>query len=88
MIGITPSEVSDNIATAFLVALEEEGIIRNPRQVHRTMCIVWNRAEESIAAWPRSRLPVPQYRRAYSLSWRLPAFPRQRSRCVLRSAKW
>jgi len=69
MIGITPSEVSDNIATAFLVALEEEGIIRNPRQVHRTMCIVWNRAEESIAAWPRSRLPVPQYRRAYSLSW-------------------
>jgi hypothetical protein len=67
--GINPSNVSDIVAASFLAALEDEGIIRNPGQVHRTMCVVWNRAAESIAAWPPSRLNIPQYRQTYSLSW-------------------
>ena len=68
-LDISPSEVTDEIAASFLAALESQGLIRNPRQVHRTMCVVWNRAAETIAAWPRSRLTVPQYRNTYSLPW-------------------
>jgi hypothetical protein len=32
--------------------LENHGLIRKPRQAHRTMGIVWNRAAETIADWP------------------------------------
>jgi integrase len=68
-LGITPSEVNEAIATSFLAALENDGLIRNPRQVHRTMCVAWNRAAQIIAAWPPSGLSVPQYRQTYSLPW-------------------
>jgi hypothetical protein len=49
--------------------MEDEALIRSPRQVHRTMCIAWNRAAELIADWPSSRLIVPQYREIYVLPW-------------------
>jgi integrase len=67
--GIPPLEVDDTVATAFLGALENDGIIRKPRQVHRTMCISWNRAANTLATWPQSRLIVPQYKQRYSLDW-------------------
>lgn len=68
-LDISPSEVTDVVSTSFLAALESRGLIRNPRQVHRTMCVVWNRAAQTIAAWPNSGLAVPQYRETYSLPW-------------------
>jgi integrase len=73
-LGIPPSEVTETVATSFLAVLENDGLIRNPRQVHRTMCLVWNRAAEIISDWPPIRLMVPQYRHTYSLSW--DAFPK------------
>jgi len=68
-LGINPSEITDAVATSFLAALENDSLIRNPRQVHRTMCVVWNRAAQTIAAWPPSQLNIPQYRQTYSLPW-------------------
>ena len=68
-LGIAPGDVCDAVADAFLAAMEDEALLRDPRRVHRTMCIAWNRAADLIAAWPSSRLTVPQYRRSYSLPW-------------------
>lgn len=67
--GISPSDVDDSTAVSFLAALENEGLIRKPRQVHRMMCIAWNRAANTLAIWPQSRLTVPQYKENYSLGW-------------------
>jgi integrase len=66
---ITPVDICDAVASAFLLAMEEEALVRNPRRVHRTMCIAWNRGADLIADWPPSRLAVPQYRDSYSLPW-------------------
>ena len=68
-LGISPSVVDDVIAASFLEALENDGLIRKPRQVHRTMCVSWNRAVHTISTVPLSQLTVPQYKPAYSLPW-------------------
>ena len=68
-LAIVPAAVSDSVANSFLVALEEEAVIRKPRQVHRTMCITWNRAAETVPAWPSVKLTVPHYKQSYSLPW-------------------
>jgi hypothetical protein len=57
--GIAPSDVCDAVADVFLTAVEEEALLRQPRQIHRTMCVTWNRAAALIADWPSSRLTVP-----------------------------
>jgi integrase len=67
-LGIRPEDVNDGIATPFLATLEDDGLIRKPRQVHRTMCVMWNRAGQTLLT-PLSRLSVPQYKKAYSLPW-------------------
>jgi hypothetical protein len=71
--SISPTNIDDGIAAAFLITLENDGLIRKPRQVHRTMCLTWNRAAQALAELPLTRLTVPQYKRAYSLPWY--AFP-------------
>jgi hypothetical protein len=56
------------VAAAFLRVLENRGIIRKPRQVHRMMCITWNRAANTLATWPQSRLAVPSTKRITRLA--------------------
>lgn len=68
-LSIAPADVCDAVAAAFLNAMEDEALMRKPRQVHRTMCITWNRAADTIAGWPSVRLSVPQYRETYTFSW-------------------
>jgi hypothetical protein len=63
--GIRPSDVDDSTAASFLAALENDGLIRKPRQVHRTMCLMWNRAARTVSTC----LTVPQYKQVYSLPW-------------------
>lgn len=68
-LGITPSDVDDSTALSFLSGLENDGLIRKPRQVHRTMCVMWNRAAQTLSTLPLSPLKVPQYKEIYSLPW-------------------
>jgi integrase len=68
-LSISPSEVNDRVSSEFLKDLETEGVIRKPRQVHRSMCIAWNRASRTIAPWPSTLLTVPGYRQDYALTW-------------------
>jgi integrase len=71
--GISPTEVDDDIAVAFLAALENDGLIRKPRQVFRMLCVMWNRAAQMFPALSLMFLTVPQYKIVYSLPW--DAFP-------------
>ena len=66
-LGISPRDVDDGIAAAFLAAMEDDGLIRKPRQVHRTMCVMWNRAVQAVSLL--LPLAVPKYRKDYSLPW-------------------
>jgi integrase len=57
----------------YLDALENGGLVRAPRRIHRDTCTYWNRATEAIPAWPKTRVSVPSYCESYSLPWQ--AFP-------------
>jgi integrase len=59
--GILPSEVDDAVLAFFLVALEEESLIKNPKGHHQTVCRLWNQMAETIEGWPQTELTKPRY---------------------------
>ena len=61
--GIPPENVTDTIATAYLDALEQESLVKKPRDNHQTMCRIWNKMAEALKEWPSIRLDVPRYDR-------------------------
>jgi hypothetical protein len=67
--GIPPDRVSDAVAQQFLTALERHSSIKNPRETHKNMCRVWNKAHAEVPDWPDVVLAEPCYRRAYGLRW-------------------
>jgi integrase len=67
--GLSPAQVDDAVLSAFLAHLEETTINKTPRETHRTACVVWNRAVDTIPNWPQQRLDVPNYRRTYAIPW-------------------
>ncbi len=67
--GLCPTQVDDDVLSAFLAHLEEATINKMPREAHRTACAVWNRAVNDIASWPQQKLTVPDYRRTYAIPW-------------------
>jgi integrase len=70
---IAPNEVDDAAMQQYLDALENGGLVRSPRKIHRETCVYWNRAQAAIASWPKTPVTVPSYRETYSLAWE--AFP-------------
>jgi len=65
--GIAPEDVDDAVMDRFHAAIAEEGIVRNPREVHRLACKAWNRVCISTAVG--SPVREPTYRTSYSLPW-------------------
>ena len=70
---IAPEEVNQTTLDAFLLALEAEAIIKNPRTQHQTTGRLWNACVESIQGWPQIYIEVPRYSKAYTL--KLEEFP-------------
>jgi integrase len=70
---IEAESVSDAVMAAFLVSLEQEMRVADPRKAHRESIRLWNRSATSNPAWPRHMLTLPSYTRTYTLSWA--AFP-------------
>jgi integrase len=68
---IDAAAVSDEVAAAFLVSLEQEMRVAKPRRVHRATLRLWNRNATSNPVWPRQLLTVPSYRDNYALSWEI-----------------
>lgn len=74
MQGIVPGDVDAALFERFRQALETESLVRQPKQVYKTACALWNRAAASIAGWPPLVVAVPDARNRYRLVWdELPA---------------
>jgi integrase len=71
--GLAPEAVTDEVSQDFLASMETASLIRNPRETHKNMTRVWNKAVESVDGWPQRRLNEPRYRQTYGLRWE--AFP-------------
>jgi len=71
--GIAPDDVDNAVMQQYLDALENQGLVRSPRKIHRDTCAYWKRAQAVVAAWPKAPVTVPSYRESYSLPWE--AFP-------------
>ncbi|MDG1179523.1 MAG: tyrosine-type recombinase/integrase [Gammaproteobacteria bacterium] len=61
--GTKPIEVCDEVSAAYLVALEEEALIKKPRVRHQSVCRVWNQCSllHFEKGWPDIQLSVPKY---------------------------
>ena len=50
--GIRPDQVTDAVAQQFLAALERHSSIKDPRETHKNICRVWNKARAQVPGWP------------------------------------
>ena len=67
--GTNPEAVSDTVAAAYLEALRQESLVKDPRTNHQTVCRIWNKVGENVDGWPAVRLVVPRYEdRLYAIS--------------------
>src|SRR5271168_3088705 len=71
--GIGPEAVDQTVFDRFLQALENESFVKEPKQVFRTTCILWNEAAANIPGWPKVQVVVPNHSRQYAYAW--DAFP-------------
>jgi integrase len=67
--GITPAQVTDQIATAFLTALRDETFVKDPKVTHQNLCRLWNRMSCVVPGWPDVVIKVPRYADHYILPW-------------------
>jgi len=66
-LGVTPDEVSQAQADAYLAALEADEISKSPQRAWRAAVNAWNLATTRIDAWPQTRLVLP--RRQTIITW-------------------
>jgi integrase len=68
--GFEPTQVDEAVLEMYLADLRE-GVIKNPRRLHKVACTLWNRAATEIPSWPKRTVTVPSYSRAYIKSWEI-----------------
>jgi integrase len=66
---LAPEAVEAAHFTAFRQALDTDSLVRQPHTVHRTACVLWNRAAQTVAGWPDLIVAVPSASRRYALEW-------------------
>jgi integrase len=67
-IGVAPEQVDDAVLDHFRRAITDEGMVRNPREVHRMACKAWNRLASTVSR-SLQRLTEPSYKVIYTLPW-------------------
>jgi integrase len=67
--AIAPCAVDDSVLDVFLSDLRDGALVRTPGAIHRTTCVLWNKAAASIACWPDRRLVVRDRRQTFALPW-------------------
>ncbi len=67
--NISPDEVTSGTFDRFGLAIRNDSISPQPRQVYRTACLLWNKAIVEIAGWPAVKVPIPNGTRRYALDW-------------------
>ena len=53
----------------FRAALLNESFVREPKQVYRKACMLWNEASRTIRGWPRLEVQIPSEKVQYSFDW-------------------
>jgi hypothetical protein len=64
---ISPHDVDDAVMERFRAVIFDQGVCSRPKTAHKTACQLWNRAAETVAGWPSTRLTIPDYRRRVAL---------------------
>ena len=67
--GVARRDVKPETFERFRDALEREGLLTDPRTVHREACRCWNMAAKTATGWPALAVAVPDYRQWYCLPW-------------------
>ncbi len=66
---VEPGEVTGDTFRVFREALDNDSLVKKPRLVFRTACVLWNKALDGIGGWPGRRVEVPNGSRRYALYW-------------------
>jgi len=61
--GIAPEAVCDAVITRFLVDIESDTLVPDPRTCLRSTCRLWNAATDTAPGWPQVRVTLPSHRR-------------------------
>jgi integrase len=67
--GIAPDAVDVGVFERFRAALMTESFVKQPKQVYRTTCMLWNEASRTIQGWPQLEVQVPSEKLQYSFEW-------------------
>ena len=51
--GIKPGDVNDDVIVAFIAAVRNGSLHRQPNRLHRQVTLIWNEVAARVA-WPRS----------------------------------
>ena len=65
--GVPPHQVDDALLQQFGADLLSGSLIPRAKQVYRESCLAWNKATETVPAWPEVRLAVPNHQTTYAL---------------------
>jgi len=49
--------------------LQNQGFVKEPKQVYRKTCMLWNEASKTIPGWPQLEVQVPSEKLQYSFDW-------------------
>jgi hypothetical protein len=66
--GLLPPDIDDQTVAVYGQDLISKSLLDRPKQAHRTTCIAWNRATDTVAGWPQQKLTIPNSRPTYTLS--------------------
>lgn len=66
--GWRPCEISEMHIERFRLAIEEEALIKHPKQAFRQHCKSWNKAVAETPGWPAFTIEVAE-RKGYTLIW-------------------
>jgi len=67
--GIEPGMVTEAHSEAFVTALKEETLLRDPEATWRDIVWAWNRSRQEVAGWPEVTFAFASRRKTYSLPW-------------------
>jgi integrase len=65
--GVEPHQVSDEVMERYRDHLEKVALVSKPRTTHQTLCRIWNKAAQTIPAWPKIAVRAPSYTKRFSL---------------------
>jgi integrase len=67
--GWEPGDIGDEHFDAFLDALENHSISKNPLRAHRRACMHWNQAVRRVPGWPQTPVSMPRHDNGYTYAW-------------------